>query len=419
MVITKEFSMTRQEVLFPRFAAGRIHQALLDTPVVLLNGPRQCGKTTLVKQLIGGRRTYLTLDDDTVLASARADPTGFLRSLERASIDEVQRAPELLRAIKRTVDEDRRPGRFLLTGSADLLALPRVSESLAGRMEVITMLPLAQAELRRRRSRFIQNAFHGKLGSVGDLVIGHELLELVLGGGYPELLARDPGRRQQWARDYARAVIVRDVRDIAEVGRLDEMPRLFRALAHHAGHLLNFAELGGQLGLDAKTTRRYLGILEQVFLVRRIEPWFTNRLKRMVKTPKLHFLDSGLLAALLGLTLERLSSDRDALGALIETFVIAEIARLITWSERYVTLHHYRDKDQLEVDLVLERDDGEVVGIEVKSAATVLPHDFGGLRRLAAACEKRFQLGLVLYDGDATVPFGDRMFAAPISLLWS
>jgi uncharacterized protein len=409
----------KQDRFYARFALARVHQALRDTPVVILNGPRQCGKTTLVRYLIGGHRSYLTLDDDTVLASAHSDPTAFLRGVDRASLDEVQRAPELLRAIKRVVDQDRRPGRFLLTGSADLLALPRVSESLAGRMEAITLLPLAHSELLGRRPRFLDHAFRGRLGSIASLVIGPDLVELMLAGGYPELLARTPARRQQWVREYARAVIMRDVRDVAEIDRLDEMPRLLRALAHHAGQLLNFAELGGVLGLDAKTARRYLGILEQVYLVRRLEPWFTNRLKRMIKTPKLHFLDSGLLAVLRGLTADRLAADRAAMGALLESFVYSEIAKLISWTDREVTVHHYRDKDQYEVDLVLERDDGAIIGIEVKAAATVTEHDFRGLRRLAAACGEQLQLGLVLYDSETSVPFGERLFAAPISALWS
>ena len=411
--------MKHADGFYPRFVLARVDRALRDTPVVILNGPRQCGKTTLVGQLIGGHRSYLTLDDDTVLASARSDPAGFLRGLDRVSLDEVQRAPELLRAIKRAVDQDRRPGRFLLTGSADLLALPRASESLAGRMEVITLLPLAHSELLRRRPRFLDHAFTGKLGSVASPILGPDLVELMLSGGYPELLARAPSRRQQWAREYTRAVITRDVREIADVARLDEMPRLMRALAHHAGQLLNFAELGGQLGLDAKTARRYLGILEQVYLVRRLEPWFTNRLKRMIKTPKLHFLDTGLLAALRGLTAERLSSDREALGALLESFVVSEVAKLISWTDREVAVHHYRDKDQYEIDLVLERDDGAIVGIEVKASATVTEHDFGGLRRLAHACGDRLKLGLVLYDGEASVPFGERLVAAPVSALWT
>jgi uncharacterized protein len=407
--------------LYPRFAAARVHRALLDTPVVLINGPRQSGKTTLVKSLAGRRRTYLTLDDETVLAAARSDPSGFLRNLDRVSIDEVQRAPELLRSIKRVVDQDRRPGRFLLTGSADLLAIPRVSESLAGRMETVTLLPLSRAEIARRRPTFLEHAFEGKLVSVpsSGLVVGPDLVETVIAGGYPEVLARaDRSRREAWVREYTRAVIARDIRDIADVARLDEMPRLLRALALHAAQLVNFAELGGHLDLDAKTARRYLGILEQVYLVRRIEPWSINRLKRMVKTPKLHFIDAGILAAIRGLRAESVLADRAVFGALLETFVFAELAKQVAWSDSAITFHHYRDKDQYEVDLVLERDDGDIIGIEIKAAATVAETDFRGLRRLAAACGDRFKLGLVVYDGDTAVPFGARLHATPISSLW-
>jgi len=394
---------------------------LLDTPVVLVNGPRQCGKTTLVKELVGGRRSYLTLDDETTLAAARSDPTSFLRELDRVSIDEVQRAPELLPAIKRLVDHDRRPGRFLLTGSADLLTIPRVSESLAGRMEVVTLLPLSRAEIIRRRATFLERAFDGALVSVpqASLAIGPDLVDIVVAGGYPEVLARaDTSRREAWVREYTRAVIARDVRDIAAVTHLDEMPRLLRALALHTGQLINFAELGGQLDLDAKTARRYLGILEQVYLVRRIEPWFTNRLKRLVKTPKLHFVDTAVLAALRGLRPANLLADRMAFGALLETFVYAELAKQSAWSDRAITFHHYRDKDQYEVDLVLERDDGAIVGIEVKAAASVADRDFAGLRRLASACKERLALGLVLYDSDTAVSFGPRLHAAPLSCVW-
>jgi predicted AAA+ superfamily ATPase len=407
--------------LYPRFATARVHRALLDTPVVLINGPRQCGKTTLVKDLVGGRRTYLTLDDETTLAAAQTDPTSFIRNLDRVSIDEVQRAPELLRAIKRAVDQDRRPGRFLLTGSADLLSIPRASESLAGRMEVVTLFPLSRAEIARRRATFLERAFEGALVSVpaAALQLGAELVNIVVAGGYPEVLARaDAARREAWVREYTRAVIARDVHDIADVAHLDEMPRLLRALALHAGQLVNFAELGGQLDLDAKTARRYLGILEQVYLVRRIEPWFTNRLKRLVKTPKLHFIDSGLLAALRSLRPQSVLVDRVAFGALLETFVYAELAKQAAWSDRTIAFHHYRDKDRYEVDLVLERDDGTVVGIEVKAAATVTERDFAGLRRLASACGDRLALGLVVYDGDAAVSFGHRLHAAPISCPW-
>jgi predicted AAA+ superfamily ATPase len=333
----------------------------------------------------------------------------------------VQRAPELMRSIKRVVDEDRRPGRFLLTGSADLLALPRVSESLAGRMETITLLPLSRAELGRRKPSFLARAFEGHVQPVPKtaLVTGSDLVDAVLAGGYPEVLARrDPSRRRAWVRDYTRAIVARDVRDIAEIAHLDEVPRLLAALAHQAGQLINYADLAGKLGLDAKTARRYLGILEQVYLVRRIEPWSANRLKRLIKTPKLHFGDTAVLAGFRGVRADNLLADRTSWGALLETFVVSEIAKQLTWTDRQVTLHHYRDKDQLEVDLVLERDDGAVIGIEVKAAASVNERDFSGLRRLQAACGTRFMLGAVVYDGDMAAPFGPALSAVPISALW-
>jgi uncharacterized protein len=278
------------QALFPRFAAELVTTALTDTPVVMVAGPRQSGKTTLVRDLFAGQREFITMDDDTALAAARSDPTGFVRGLDRTTIDEVQRAPDLLRAIKRSVDEDRRAGRFLLTGSAHILALPQISESLAGRMEIVNLLPLARAEIRRRKPTFLKSAFAGRITKPGEMMIDEDLVQAVLIGGYPEMLRRsDPKRRQTWARDYVKAIVQRDVREIAEVEKLDQMPRLLRVLAHHSGQLTNFMQIGGQIGFDDKTTRKYVGILEQLFLVRRVEPWFRNRLKRLVKTPKLHF----------------------------------------------------------------------------------------------------------------------------------
>lgn len=412
--------MDRQDALYPRYVRPRIAVALADTPVVMVNGPRQCGKTTLVKGLEDDGRRYLTLDDETVLASARADPAGFVRELDTAVIDEVQRAPDLLRAIKRSVDEDRRPGRFLLTGSANILAMPTVAESLAGRMEVVTLLPLSQAEIRRRESNFIDEAFAGRIPQPSDPVLGRDLIDAVVAGGYPEVLARhDSRRRSAWAREYIRAIIERDVRDIVEVDRLEQMPQLLRALASHAGQLTNFSQLGGQLRLDDKTARRYVGILEHVFLVRRIEPWFRNDLKRIVKTPKLHFLDTGLLSVLLGMNSVRIAADRSPFGAILESFVVSEILKIASWSGTDVRLSHYRDKDREEVDIVMEDETGALVAVEIKASATVSAADFKGLRKVAQAAGKDFRLGLVLYDGDKVLPFGEDLFAAPLSCLWS
>ncbi|HEV2132712.1 MAG TPA: ATP-binding protein [Terracidiphilus sp.] len=406
-------------MLYPRFSAALIATALRDTPVVMVTGPRQCGKTTLVRELIAGGRQFLTLDDDTILASARSDPVGLVRGLGKPTIDEIQRAPDLLRAIKKSVDEDRQPGRFLLTGSANLLALPRVSESLAGRMEIVNLLPLAQAEIQRRKPAFLREAFRGKLARPGKLLIGSKLLAAVLTGGYPEMLRRkNPRRRQSWARDYIRAIVQRDVRDIAEVEKLDQMPRLVNVLAHHSGQLTNFSQMGGQIGFDDKTTRKYVAILEELFLVRRVEAWSRNRLSRLIKTPKLHFLDSGLLAVLLGAAGERVARDRAVFGPLLETFVFSEVMKEISWMGSGAIPYHYRDKDQDEVDLVVEDESGAVVGIEVKASATVNSGDFKGLRKLAHACAADFKLGAVLYDGEQTAPFGHNLFAAPLSCLW-
>ena len=408
-----------KHALFPRFSAEMVTIALKDTPVVMVTGPRQCGKTTLVRDLVAGNREFITMDDDTVLAAARSDPTGLVRALDRTTIDEVQRVPDLLRAIKKSVDDDRRAGRFLLTGSANILTLPQVSESLAGRMEIVSLLPLSRAEIRGKKPGFLKAAFDGKLGKAAEPMIGDDLVQAVLTGGYPEMLRRgDPKRRQTWARDYVRAIVQRDVREVAEVERLDQMPRLIQVLAHHSGQLTNFTQIGSQVGFDDKTTRRYVGILEQLFLVRRIEPWFRNQLKRLVKTPKLHFLDSGLLGSLVGATAERIARDRSILGSLLETFVFSEVLKQASWLDENCALYHYRDKDQDEVDLVIEVGSGALVGVEVKASATVNAGDFKGLRKLAGASGDNFKLGVVLYDGERLVPFGDRLLAAPISCLW-
>jgi len=408
-------------MLWPRFATARIRTALGDTPVVMIDGPRQCGKSTLVRHLAGTGRTYLTLDDPTVLAGAIRDPSAFLRGYDRVTIDEVQRAPQLLLAIKQAVDEDRRPGRFLLTGSADLLTLPTVSDSLAGRMEIVTLLPLSQAELRRTTpSSFLANAFLGKVLPPDAALTGRALVTAVVAGGYPELLRRSgPARQRAWARDYVRAIVQRDVRDIADIERLDQLPRLLRAAALLSGQLTNFTQLGASLRLDDKTTKKYVAVLEQLFLVARLESWQQNRLKRLVKTPKLHFHDSGLLSAMTGLSVDSVTRHRQRFGPLLEAFVVSEIRKLTGWTDAAWNFFHYRDKDQDEVDIIVEDERGDLIAIEVKAAATVMASDFKGLRKLTAVTGDALKVGIVLYDGNVVVPFGDRLFAAPVSCLWA
>lgn len=406
--------------VYERHVAQSVDDALSDTRVVLIAGPRQSGKTTLAQAIGADRMQFLTLDDATARAAAQTDPVGFVRGLDHAVIDEVQRAPDLLLAIKATVDADRRPGRFLLTGSANLMTLPKVADSLAGRMEVVRLLPLSQAEIRGARSTFLANAFAGEPPTVGETVLGDDLVEAVLAGGYPEALTRARwSRRQDWYEDYVDAIVRRDVRDVAQIEQLVVMPRLLSVLAEHSGQLVNASGIGSAVGLTHHTARRYLGVFESLFLLQTIPPWFTNRLKRLTKSPKLHFLDAGLLAALRGVTPDVVRRDRTAFGAILETFVVGEVQKIAAWSAPRARVSHFRDRAGTEVDLVLENRRGEVVGIEVKASATVKADDFAGLRKLAEACGERFVQGLVLHDHDQVVPFGERMFAAPLSSLWS
>ncbi|SIS93901.1 ATP-binding protein [Phaeovulum vinaykumarii] len=406
--------------MFKRFVERRAEEALSDTPVVLIVGPRRAGKTTLVKKMGEAGRTYITLDDQTVLEAAQSDPAGFIRGLDRAIIDEIQRAPDLLLAIKKTVDEDYRPGRFLLTGSANVLTLPRVADSLAGRMEMLEMLPLARAEIEGRTPTFLERLFEGKLQKPSKAIVGDDLVHSVLLGGFPEAIARESERRRQdWARSYLTSVLTRDLRDIADVEKLTELPKFVRLLAEHSSQLVNYSQFGASINVSHKTGQRYVRLLEQVFLIATLQPWFTNALKRIVKTPKLHFLDSGLLASTRGLTFDRVKADRGTFGALLESFVFSEMLKLTTASDLRLTPYHFRDRDMREVDIVLERDDGMIAGIEVKASATVKSGDFAGLRALAEASGDRFAFGTVLYDSEDVVPFGDRLAAAPLSCLWS
>ncbi|NGO55867.1 ATP-binding protein [Allomesorhizobium camelthorni] len=398
-----------------------VEAALEDTRAVLITGPRQAGKTTLARQFSGADRPYITLDDAGALSAARADPVGFVRGIDRAVIDEVQRAPELMLAIKESVDRDDAPGRFLLTGSANLATMPAIADSLAGRMATISLLPFAQSELRSTPGRLVDRLYAGdELAVSADAVLGDELIALVLCGGYPEALRRSSqARRTAWLEDYVTQILDRDVRDIANIDQLDRLPRLLAVLAEHAGQLVNHSSFGAALGLSSVTAQKYVAILERLFLVRTLAPWSSNRLSRLIKTPKLHFLDSGLLATLREDEGGTLQQDRTRFGALLETFVVSELLKLASWSERRLSFSHYRTKDQDEVDVVIEDRRGRIIGIEVKASATVRAQDFRGLRQLQEAVGDRFVRGLVLHDHDRFTPFGEKLQAAPLSILWS
>lgn len=407
--------------MYPRLAEKRVRDALATTRVALLIGPRQSGKTTLAQHVADEDMRYMSLDDPTVLSSAESDPVGFVRSLDKAVIDEIQRAPKLLTALKTSVDSDPRPGRFLLTGSANLMTVPRVSESLAGRMSMIRLFPLAQAELRERTPTFLDLAFSGvTLLDCEETALGDDLVEIVLKGGYPVPLTRETSvEREIWHEEYIEAILQRDIREIAQIGLLDLLPPLLRALAESSGQLVNFSRIGSLLNMNHVTTREYVSHLANLFLVSIVEPWHSNTLKRLVKTPKLHFIDSGVLATLKRVSVDRVRVDRSQLGAILESFVCSELLKLAYASAGRFRFYHFRDKDKNEVDLVIEDRLGRVVGIEVKASSTVTSSDFKGMRRLQSDVGDRFVAGFVLYDHDRPVPFGDKLSAVPLSLLWS
>ncbi|MDZ4346514.1 MAG: ATP-binding protein, partial [Candidatus Binatia bacterium] len=380
--------------LYPRLIKAKVAEAMTDTPVVLLAGPRQAGKTTLVRQLADRGMRYLTLDDELTLLAAREDPVGMVRSLDRAIIDEIQRVPQLLLAIKKSVDEDRRPGRFLLTGSANLMVMPTLADSLAGRMETLTLLPLSQSELHGSSVNWLDRVFAGQLPKAADPLVGKDLAEAVLRGGYPEAVSRATAhRRAAWARQYTDALIERDVRDVAGIDKRDHLPRFLRALAQMAGQMCNYTQLGGQVGLDGKTAARYIGVFEQMYLLRRVDVWARNRLSRVVKTPKVQFIDSGLLSTLMDLTADAVQQDRTRFGLVLENFVFSELLKHTTTAEGDYRLLYYRDHDQVEVDMVIENAAGYLVGVEIKAAATVRESDLRGLKRLATVAGDDFRLG--------------------------
>lgn len=409
----------RSTPLYPRRLESRIVEAMADTPVVLLAGPRQAGKTTLVRQMAGAGMRYLTLDDELTLMSARDDPVGMIRSLDRSVIDEIQRAPQLLLAIKKSVDQDRRPGRFLLTGSANLMAASKVADSLAGRMETLLLLPLSQGEIEEQTANWLDRVFAGQIPKSKTVANGDNLVERVLKGGYPEVIARATARRRiAWARQYIDAIIQRDVRDISGIEKLDKLPRFLRALAQTAGQMCNYTQLGGQVGLDSKTTSKYISVFEQMYLLKRVDVWARNRLNRVVKTPKLQFIDSGLLSTLLELTSDEIQQNRTRFGNVLETFVFSELFKATTTAENEYALMYYRDADKVEVDVVIENAAGHLVGVEVKATATVKESDLRGLRKLPTLAGAKFKMGVLLYDGDETMPLGDDIWAAPLSSLW-
>lgn len=397
-------------------------EALGDTRVVLIAGARQAGKSTLAAEVATHDHParFLSLDDKATRDAAIADPTGFVAGLAGpVVIDEVQRAPDLLLAIKRAVDNDPSPGRFLLTGSASILSAPRIVESLAGRVEIVDLWPLAQSEIERTDANIVDALFSGRPPLVTGATVGRvAFVERAVRGGYPEALRRDGRRRERWFDDYVRGIVERDLRDLSGAYKLEHVPRLLRLLAAQSAGIFRAERIGRAVGLDTKTVQAYTRLLETVFLVTRVPAWRPSLGSREIQSPKVFVNDSGLLAHLLGADDTRAAEDDQVTGRLFESFVAMEVARHLPWAATSARLHHYRDRDE-EVDVVLESRSGAVACIECKASATVGRSDHRAMGRLRDALGERFVAGFVVYTGADTIPLGDRIWAVPVSALWA
>jgi predicted AAA+ superfamily ATPase len=397
-------------------------EALAESRAVALLGARQVGKSTLVHELASNEfpARYISLDDDLNASTARADPRGFIAELDGpTAIDEIQRAPGLLLAIKQRLDRNQAPGQFLLTGSANILTLPTIADALPGRIEYVNLWPFSQGELHGVREGFIDTLVSGKYPKVWGAPMGRRAIARMLAtGGYPALQGRSVQGRVRYFSSYLASIVNRDLPDVASVRNADDVERLLHVVAARSAALTSFHGMGVELEANTNTVRNHAKILEDLFLIRRLKPWYTNLGSRQVKTPKLHVVDSGLLAFLIGANERRITADGAIAGMMLESFVAMELLRQSDWGDEPVSLYHYRDKEQREVDIVIERYSGELAGVEVKASATVGDKDFAGLRYLRDRLGSRFKAGVVLYLGSDTLPFGDRLAAVPLSGLW-
>lgn len=411
--------------MYRRYLIGPLLEALSDTPAVLVNGARQTGKSTLVQSPeLGPARQYLTFDDPGILAAAKHDPNGFIAGLNPpVTLDEVQHVPELFPVIKAAIDRNRKPGQFLLTGSANVMLLPKISESLAGRIEVLTLWPLSQGEIRGTRENFVDSLFSRNTANWSgrsSKISWQDLLEIIVAGGYPSALERpNAARRDAWFQSYIMTMLQRDIRDLASIADNTAVPRLLSVVAARAGGLLNFADLSRTIALPQTTLKRYFSLLEGTFLVQLLRPWARNLGKRVVQTPKVYLNDGGLLAHTLGATVDRLKAEGNLAGAVLENFVQMELCKQCTWSAIRPKLFYWRTASGQEVDFVLEDRAGRVTGIEVKAAATLGSSDVRGLHALATAVGKSWVRGVVLYTGTQVIPFSANLHGIPLNQLWS
>ena len=413
--------MTTQQII-PRQSEQLLAELIPHSPVVLIHGPRQSGKTTLAK-LIGDRLgySYYTFDNLKTLAAVQSDPTGFMYALpDRVILDEIQLAPELFRLLKLSVDRHRINGRFILTGSTNVLFLPELTDALTGRMLIVRLHPLSQVEIEQTKSTpFLDRLFTGDFRMSQSEPLGSNLADRIVAGGYPPALAIPVDRiRSSWYNSYVVSLVQNDISGQVKVHSPESLPSLLTAVAGLSAQLFNSSSIASQLQMNRNTIRHYLSLLERHFLIKRLPPWYSNRMKRIIKTPKIHIGDTGLACSLLNIDANDLQMDRNLLGQLVESFVFQELRRQASSSNKPYKFYHFRDRYGVEADMIIELGGSKLAGIEIKAGASIISSDFKALRKIKAAHEDRFTFGALLYDGELCASFGDGMFAVPIRMLW-
>lgn len=407
---------------YPRWQEPLARQALKYSRIVVLSGTRQCGKTTLARKLVSGNTGYLTLDDPQTLAAARNDLRRLVRHNQSTLvIDEFQRIPELLLAIKQVVDEDNRPGQFLLTGSSNILAAPTAMESLAGRVHRIRLRLLAQGEMRKVKPGFLKAAFSrsfqsGKMAAAGD---GRkQLLELAFRGGFPEAVKLNYAQRRKWYDNFIESLLQQDLKDISRLRRHGALRDLVSVMAAWSGKYMNISAILSGLGIQRETVESYIEALRLLYLVEPVPPWTRTDYAQVGKQRKIFMTDSGLMASILGWKPGNLTSDQT--GKLFETFVFNELAAQVDAEEdvRH-EIFNYRDQKKREIDFLIEREDGALLGIEVKASSTVQGDDFKHLKWFQKNLARKEFTGIVLYAGEAVLSFGEGVWAVPVGVLWA
>ena len=408
-------------IVYPRWQKHSISKGIKTRRVLLLNGARQCGKTTLAKQLATKGTLYRTLDNLALRQLAENDPHGFVEHTHTMLIiDEIQRVPTLLSAIKMVVDENTRPGQYLLTGSANIQSLPSVQESLAGRIRKIRLRPLSQGEILHAHPGFLEKAFKLTFSKKDKSKYDRkEMLNIALRGGFPEAIKLAANDRKLWHNDYITALLERDLRDIARITHHHAMQELVHTLAAWSGKLMDISSIGSGLAIRRPTIESYISALESLYIVERVYPWTHTDYERVGKQTKLYMLDSGLMASVLHWQMAQVELDADRSGKLIETFIFNELASQIDANEGEYELFHYRDREQHEIDFLIERKDQALLGIEIKAGSSISTADFKHLKWFKEnIAKKRSFVGIVLYAGEYAGSMGNNLWAVPFDALW-